>query len=76
MKTNSKNKVEFLTKELNVFAFFSLFMTTVVNGIITISNTSENIKFYYYRFYTIYNIVFVILLLIRIPFYRNKKRLS
>lgn len=73
MKTNIDNKVVFFTKALYIYAFFSLFMTTVVSGIITLFNFSEDFKFFYYCFYTVYNLFFIVLLLIRIPNYRKEK---
>lgn len=68
-----KNRVKFFTKALWIYAYFSLFMTTVVSGVIIVFNLSDNVKFYYYSFYAIYNAIFIILILIRIPFYIKEK---
>lgn len=76
MKNFPQDEVKFLTKSITFGAYISLFMTTVVSGAIIISNVSEKFKLYYYGFYTIYNFVFCLLLLIRIPFYKRERRES
>lgn len=75
MRTNKK-KVVFFTRTLRIYAYISFFMACVVSGFFAIFNFNENIKFYYYSFYTIYNLFFLVLILIRIPYYRNEKRSS
>lgn len=74
MKTNIDNKVVFFTKSLYVYAFFSLFMTTVASGIIVLFKFNEVVKFYYYCFYTVYNLLFIVLLLVRVLSYKKEKR--
>jgi hypothetical protein len=67
------SKAAFFNKPLKIYAFISLFMATVVSGIFAIFNMGEKITLYYYGFYTIYNILFIVLVLIRIPYYRKEK---
>ena len=73
METDKESKVAFFNKPLKIYAFISLFMTIVVSGIFTIFNIGEKITLYYYSFYTIYNIFFIVLVIIRIPYYRKEK---
>lgn len=71
---SAKKDVVFLTKHLMVYAYYSLFMTTVGNGIVSLFNFNDSFKTIYYSIYTLSNLIFVILLLIRIPYYRREKK--
>jgi len=55
-------------------AWFSLFMTTVLLGLITIFDLGSKINFYFYVFYSVYNIIFAYLLIVRIPFFKLEER--
>lgn len=69
-----EGKVKFLTKTLTNLAIIALLINTYGMGIITIYNVSDRIKTYYYSFYLTFCCIFVILLLIRIPFYFREKK--
>lgn len=71
---DSEKKVVFFTKGLRTYAYFSLFMTIVIHGVVAIFNFSESFKLFYYSFYTLYNFIFIVLILIRIPYYKKSKR--
>lgn len=74
MNKEKEGKVKFLTRNLSNAAIFALLLNPCGLGIITIFNVSDKIKTYYYSFYLTFCFVFVILLLIRIPFYFREKK--
>lgn len=69
----SEKNVKFLTKRLEICVYYSLFMTTVGNGIVSLCNFNDNIKTIYYSVYTLSNLIICILILIRFPYFIKEK---
>lgn len=69
----SEKNVKFLTKRLEICVYYSLFMTTVGNGIVSLCNFNDNIITIYYSVYTLSNLIICILLLIRFPYFVKEK---
>lgn len=76
MKKCCNNKVKFITNGLSTYAMCALLLSLVGSGIISIFNLSGNLVTYFYILSLSVNFLFILLLIIRIPFYIKGKKNS
>jgi hypothetical protein len=75
MKLDSHNKeVKFLTKGLINFTVCWLLITSVISGVFALFDLREKLITLYYILYALVSFIYVLLLVVRIPFYIKEKK--